>query len=88
VSAVLRNRISAVWAVLIAATVLSWWLGDHGVRDAGLASLLVLFVAFAKVCAVGMYFMELRDAPIPLRLVFQGWCVIVYCTLAGMYLFL
>ena len=85
-----RNRIVvAVWAALVGATALSWWLGaEHGVRDARLASLLVLLVAFAKVLAVGMYFMELRRAPLPLKLLFGGWCVVAYSALAGMYLFL
>ena len=85
-----RNRIVvAVWAALIAATVVSWWLGaEHGIQDVRTASLVVLLVAFMKVLAVGMYFMELRNAPTPLKLLFSGWCLVVYVALAGLYLFL
>lgn len=86
-SGVIRDRITVVWAVLIGATILSWWLGtDHGVSDARLASALVLLVAFVKVSFIGTYFMELRHAPSVLKLLFQGWCLVVCATLVGMFL--
>lgn len=83
----LRNVISVVWLGLIAMTLLSWWLGtDHGIKDVQAASVLVLLVAFAKVRFVGMYFMELRHAPTPLRLLFEGWCGVVCTAIVVMYL--
>ena len=83
----LRNRITLVWGLLVGATALSWWLGtDHGVDDQKLAAVAVLLVAFVKVRFVGMYFMELRNAPIPLRLIFEGWCIVVCAGVIGMYL--
>ena len=43
----LRNRISVVWGVLIAATLLSWWLGTgHGFDSVVTASVSILVVAF------------------------------------------
>jgi heme/copper-type cytochrome/quinol oxidase subunit 4 len=82
----LRGRITAVWGVLIALTLLSWWMGtDHGVGDAQTASVLVLLVAFLKVRFVGLYFMELRSAPLPLRALFEGWCTVVAATVIAMY---
>lgn len=42
-----------------------------------LATVLVLLVAFVKVRVVGLYFMELRDAPLPPKLIFEGYCGVV-----------
>jgi caa(3)-type oxidase subunit IV len=82
----LKSRVSLVWLVLIAATLISWKIGtDHGVH-AHLATVIVLLVAFIKVRLVGLYFMELREAPLPLRLIFEGYCVVVCTTLIIMYL--
>ncbi len=61
---------------------------DHVFDDATLAGSLILLVAFIKVRFVGLYFMELRHAPIPLRLVFEGWCLVVCSAVIGMFLFL
>jgi Prokaryotic Cytochrome C oxidase subunit IV len=86
---VLRDRVTIVWAVLMGATIVSWWLGtDHAVTDARLASALVLLVALVKVRFIGAYFMELRDAPGVLKVLFQGWCIAVYTVLVGMFLIL
>ena len=83
----LRSRISAVWSLLIGATLLSWWLGtDHGVGDHTLATLVVIAVAFFKVRCVGLYFMELRHAPVALRLVFEAYVVVVCGVVVGLYL--
>ncbi|HYF26231.1 MAG TPA: cytochrome C oxidase subunit IV family protein [Baekduia sp.] len=76
-----------VWAVLIAATVASWWLGDdHGLGAGDAAVLAVLAITFVKVWLVGMHFMELRGAPRALRHVFDGYVVVVPVALAWIYL--
>jgi Prokaryotic Cytochrome C oxidase subunit IV len=85
----LRGPFMVVWFVLIAATLLLWYLGaEHGVQDAQLATVLILVVAFIKWRFVGLYFMELRDAPVPLRLIFEAQCVIVCAVVLGVYLVL
>ena len=84
------NRTATIaWAILAALTVVSWALGTgHGFGDSHTpASLLIFVVAVFKVRVVGLYFMELRDAPIPLRGVFEGYCVLLLGVLVGMYLF-
>jgi heme/copper-type cytochrome/quinol oxidase subunit 4 len=82
----LKSRVSLVWLGLIIATLISWRIGtDHGVH-AHLATTVVLLVAFVKVRFVGLYFMELRDAPLPLRALFEGYCLVVCTTLIVMYL--
>ena len=78
----LRTRTTAVWLLLTAATVLSWALGAHH----GLA-IAILVIAFVKIRFVGRYFMELRDAPLALRAVFETYCLAVLLTLSAMYVF-
>ena len=85
--ALLRARFTAVWFVLIAATLLSFWLGtDHGLDSATARTVLILVVAFIKVRFVGLYFMELRDAPLVLRGLFESYCLVVCGFLIGLYL--
>jgi caa(3)-type oxidase subunit IV len=84
----LRTRLTLVWFLLIALTLVSWWLGtDHGFgSDASAASVVVLAVAFMKARFVGLYFMELRDAPLVLRALFEAYCLVVLTVVLTMYL--
>jgi hypothetical protein len=80
-----RDLTVPAWLVLVAATLLSWYLGDgHCARE--VATVGVLVVAFGKVYLVGRYFMELRDAPRALRYGFAGWCVVMCLVLTTLYL--
>ena len=82
----IRQPPTFVWLGLMLVTGVSWWLGtDHGANHK-LATIVVMVVAFTKVRFVGMYFMELRHAPLPLKLIFQGWCVVVCSVIIVMYL--
>ena len=82
----LKNRISLIWLALIAATLISWWIGTDDAASPQLGTAVVLIVVFVKIRLIGLYFMELRDAPLPLRLLFEGYCLIVCTTLLVMYL--
>jgi hypothetical protein len=90
VLSLLRSPVTVVWSLLICATLLSWWLGtDHGLAsgaDHTLPTLAILVVAFVKLRCVGLYFMELRNAPAPLRLVFEAYAVLVCGAVIGLYL--
>lgn len=88
----LRTRATVVWGALVLATLVSVWLGaDHGQagpdgRTFGVAAALV--VAFVKIRFIGLDFMELRAAPLVLRLAFEVWCaaagtVVLLLFLAG-----
>jgi len=82
---IIRTGATTAWAVLMGATLISWWLGDgHGAEK--VAAVGVIGVAFAKVLVVGNYFMELRYAPLPLRLVFSGWATVIPAALIVLYL--
>jgi Prokaryotic Cytochrome C oxidase subunit IV len=81
---------SVSWLVLIVLTVLSWTLGtDHGFGPSGHtgASVVIIAVATFKIRPVGLYFMELKAAPMYLRGLFEGCCVALLGLLMGMYLF-
>jgi heme/copper-type cytochrome/quinol oxidase subunit 4 len=81
-----RTRATLVWAALIAATLISWTIGTSDGLHARLATTVILLVAFVKVRFIGMYFMELRDAPIQLRGIFEAYCLVVAAVLITIYL--
>jgi hypothetical protein len=74
----LLSRNSLIWALLVAATVVSWALG-HGLGTEGtpLAGAAILVVTFIKVRFVMLDFMELRHAPVWMRITAQSWMVLV-----------
>jgi hypothetical protein len=81
------GRAGTSWLVLIAATTVSYALGaDHGTGS--LMAVMVLAIAAIKVRLVGLDFMELRNAPVPLRIAFEGYCVALWALLSGLYVFL
>ncbi len=83
----LRNRAGMSWVILIAATIVSWAIGaEHGTGS--LLAVVVLAIAAIKARLVGLDFMELRQAPIPLRAVFECYCVGMWALLSGLYLWL
>lgn len=78
-----RSNASAAWLAL---ATLTWVLGTQlGLPGGGHvpASLVVLGVAVFKIRLVGMYFMELREAPMALRGIFEGYCVVLLGLLVG-----
>jgi len=81
-----RNKTTLVWSGLIAATLMSWFLGVGHQLGAESAGVVILLIAFVKVRFVGRYFMELRDAPRGLVAVFGAWIVVVAAALIGLFL--
>ena len=80
----LRTRVTGVWLLLVAATVVSWAVGeDHGVGSA--VAVVVLGIAAVKFRFVGLEFMVLRHAPVVLRAIFEAYCVVLWSVLAGLY---
>ena len=85
-STLLRTRTTRVWALLVAATLLSWEFG-HGVGLHGrAASVAILVVAFIKLRYVMLDFMELRAAPRLMRLAAEGWMLACCAVLVGLFL--
>lgn len=75
-----------VWAALVAATLISLALGEDWIGHGDFAAALVIAIAFVKVRLVGMHFMELRHAPLPLRIAFQAYCGVASIVLIVLYL--
>lgn len=76
---ILSHKVTPIWILLILATALSWEFG-HGLGFGSYhhyATVTVVLIAFIKVRFVFLDFMELRTAPLPLRLAFEAWTVLV-----------
>jgi hypothetical protein len=82
-----RSRITLVWFILVTATAASFEMG-HGVglHDLHQASIAIILIAFIKVRFVILDFMEIRNAPIPIRVVGEVWCVVVCSALIILYI--
>lgn len=76
-----------VWAGLMSATLVSWYLGTHEGHGHAVsaATIAVLVVTFVKVRFVGRHFMEVRDAPLVLRLILDAYVIVVAAGLIGIY---
>jgi hypothetical protein len=85
-SALLRTRVTLIWSVLIAATILSWEMGHgFGSLDVRHAGVIIILVAFIKVRFVILDFMEIRNAPLYMRLVGEAWVVLLCSTLCALF---
>ena len=83
----LRNRTTLVWFILVAATMASWEFG-HGVgfNDVRYASIAIIVIAFIKTRFVILEFMEIRHAPVAMRIVGEVWGVVICAALIVLYL--
>jgi hypothetical protein len=79
-----KSRNAAVWLVLVVVTFCSW---ESTVIAGGrhIAATAVLLLAFFKVRLIGLEFMELRLAPLPLRIAFEIWLLGTCAVLLGLY---
>lgn len=77
---------TAIWALLIGVTVVTTWVLSKNAFSAGVGSVATLLLAAWKVRLVLLDYMELRHAPIPMRIAFEIWAVAVTGMLIGFYL--
>lgn len=73
----LRERVTQVWLGLMALTVLTTWVLSKDSVSPTPAVSGIFGIAALKVRFVMLDFMELRDAPTPVRIIFEGWIVAV-----------
>lgn len=85
--AIFKLRITIIWLLLVLMTCLSWeavqsmgWIAEPGI---GVSA--VMIVAFMKVRLILLDFMELRHAPLPLRLFAEAWVTVVCLSILAMY---
>ncbi len=73
----------------MAATLVSWGFGHegfgHGEVDPRPAGIAVIIIAFVKIRYVILDFMELRTAPLGMRVAAEAWCIVVCSTLVLLY---
>ena len=65
------------WIILIAATLLTYWLGESGGDGGWRITQIIFTLAFVKGVLVVFDFMELRHAPRRWQLAMTGWLVFV-----------
>lgn len=81
------SRITLIWLLLLGATLLSWEMGHGiGLEEVKHASIAIIVVSFVKVRFVMYEFMELREAPISMRLLTDGWILATTMVLIVLYL--
>lgn len=79
------------WAVLVAITVLAWWLTPG--HSAGLTepsipiTVTVLALSAVKARLIIRNFMEVRTAPVWLRRATDGWLIVLWTAVLVIYLF-
>lgn len=85
-SRLLADRQTAVWMFLVAATVLTAVVGLEQHGDTTMVGLLLLAIAFVKIRLVALHFMEIRDAPLALRLLVEAYVGVTFVALVVIYL--
>ncbi|MEE4454943.1 MULTISPECIES: cytochrome C oxidase subunit IV family protein [Novosphingobium] len=76
----------ATWLILVVATLLSYvaWIDPERLSPA-VAGSAVILIAMAKAWLIGMRFMELESAVLPLRIAYNLWVVVVGAVLLAMF---
>jgi caa(3)-type oxidase subunit IV len=80
---VLRERVTWVWLGLVVLTCVTTWGLSQNLFSPAVAVVGNFLIASVKVSYVMLDFMELRDAPIPVRVAFQAWPVAVAAMILG-----
>lgn len=74
-------RATVIWVVLIAATIVTWSVGENGSSGPAVVGLLFT-IAFGKGAMIILDYMALRRAPLMWPLLALGWMSLV-CALIG-----
>jgi heme/copper-type cytochrome/quinol oxidase subunit 4 len=70
------RQATAVWLLLVAATLVSWWLVEGHGPGVHVATTVALLIAGFKARMVLRHFMELRSAPVMFGVLFDAWVVV------------
>jgi hypothetical protein len=80
---VLRERVTLVWLGLVVLTCVTTWGLSKNLFTPAVAVVGIFLIAALKVRYVILDFMELRNAPIPVRVAFEAWPVGVAAMILG-----
>lgn len=76
------RRVTLVWIALLVLTFGSFLIGIEQSADLGhAATILIIGIALLKVRLIGVHFMDLRIAPTPLRMIFEGYLLALFAAL-------
>jgi hypothetical protein len=76
------GRATGIWLLLLAITALTAWLGSAQTgRDDRAVGAAIVALAFVKIRFVILDFMEVRNAPLTMRLACEGWVLVVGATI-------
>ena len=78
-----RERITIVWLGLMVLTCVTTWGLSKDLFSPAVAVVGIFLIAALKVRYVMLDFMELRDAPIPVRVAFEVWPAAVATMILG-----
>ena len=81
----LRKPVTIVWAALMLATCATTWLLSGNSVTPEVATVAIMLIAAVKVRLVMRHFMEVRRAPLLLRLVCDGWLLAVTALIMTVY---
>ena len=76
-------RVTKVWVALIVATCVSTWVLSEDVIGSDAAVVGIFAIAALKGRYVLLDFMELRRAPMPVRVFFEVWLAVVAAVILG-----
>jgi hypothetical protein len=79
----LRERVTLVWLGLVVLTCVTTWGLSKNLFTPAVAVVGIFLIAAMKVRYVVLDFMELRNAPIPVRVAFEAWPVVVAVMILG-----
>jgi len=79
----LRERVTLVWLGLVVLTCVTTWGLSKNLFTPAVAVVGIFLIAAMKVRYVILDFMELRNAPIPVRVAFESWPVVVAVMILG-----
>jgi heme/copper-type cytochrome/quinol oxidase subunit 4 len=80
---VLRERVTWVWLGLVVLTCMTTWGLSKNLFSPAVAVVGIFLIAAVKVSYVMLDFMELRYAPLPVRVAFQAWPAAVAAIILG-----
>lgn len=70
----LWTRNTAVWLLIVGATIVSWQMGHGmGIQDPTIAGVAIMVISMIKIRMVLFDFMELRTAPLAMRWAGDIW---------------
>lgn len=75
-----------VWAVLVVASIITTWMLSKDAFTPQVAAVGSIGIAAFKIRLVLIHFMDLKEAPWPLRMVFEAWTAVVTLGILGLFM--